>query len=91
MSIYSYTGGEVRGKKLEILRLLKTGPKISYEIYTHLNANTESQKANVRKALSELRSKGLVMKIPNSPYWSITGKGLRVLECLELLEEVEKK
>ena len=79
----------MRGKKVEILRFLKEGPQTSYDIYRLLGAETEGQKANVRKLLSELRNKGLIMKVPKSPYWAITSKGLKVLECVELLEEVE--
>ena len=46
-----------------------------------------SQKANVRKALSELRNKGLIYKMSKSPYYALTEKGKRVAECIEVIEE----
>ncbi len=79
----------LKGKKALILRMLREGPKSTQEIYSLMGAKTESQKANIRKALSLLKRKGLIVKVPGSSYWAITEKGLKVLECLEVIEEVE--
>ena len=74
-------------KEKELLRFLSEGPKLMQEIYDHFNADTEGKKANVRKLVSKLRNKGLIQKLPRSPYYYITNKGKKVLECLKLLEE----
>ncbi len=79
----------MKGKKALILKILREGPKNTKEIYAFMGAKTESQKANVRKVLSHLRRKGLIVKVPGSSYWAITERGLKVLECLEVIEEVE--
>ena len=73
-------------KEKAVLKFLQE-PKTMSEIYQFLGADTEGRKANVRKLVSKLRNKGLIQKLPHSPYYYITTKGRKVLECLELLEE----
>ena len=53
-----------RGKKALILKLLEKESKI---IYRFLGAETESQKANMRKALNELQN-----KVSKSSYRALT-------------------
>ena len=73
-------------KERELLKFLQE-PKTMPEIYQFMGADTEGKKANVRKLVSKLRNKGLIQKLPNSPYYYITSKGKKILECIKLLEE----
>ncbi len=74
-------------KERELLKLLSEGPKLMADIYERFGADTESKKVNARKLVSKLRKKGLVTKLPKAPYYVLTEKGRKVLECLKLLEE----
>ncbi len=74
-------------KERELLKFLSEGPKLMQEIYEHFQADTEGKKANVRKLVSKLRNKGLIGKLPKAPYYVLTPKGKKILECIRLLEE----
>ena len=74
-------------REAEVLKALKNGPLKANELYEALGALTESQQANLRKILKRLRDKGLIYRIPKSTLYTLTSKGKKVLECLELLEE----
>ena len=91
MKISTYGHGKigVRGKKALILKVIKEGPKNTQELYAFVGARTESQKANVRKVLSYLKHRGLIVKVPRTSCWAITEKGMRVVECIEIIEEIE--
>jgi len=74
-------------KEVEVLKALGDGPLKASELYAKLGAFTESQQANLRKVLKRLRDRGLIYKVPKSTLYALTGKGIKVLECVEILEE----
>ena len=75
-------------KKLRALLALKEGPLTMDEIYAKLGAKSESEKSAVRRAIAELRNKGFVMKIPKTRLYTLTGKGMKLLECLDVCKEL---
>ncbi|UXD22869.1 hypothetical protein IPA_09085 [Ignicoccus pacificus DSM 13166] len=74
-------------KEVEVIKALAEGPLKPKELYAKLGAHTEGQQANLRKVIKRLRDKGLIMKIPKSNLYVLTGKGMRILECIRILEE----
>lgn len=83
-----YSGSEVLSKKeAEVLKALGNGPLEARELYAALGALTESQQANLRKVLKRLRDKGLIYRVPKSTLYALTSKGMKILECIKLLEE----
>ena len=74
-------------REVEVLKALGDGPLEARELYAALGALTEAQQANLRKVLKRLRDKGLIYKIPKSNLYALTKKGMKILECVMILEE----